>query len=436
MKLRAAFLAGSIAASAAVAAEFDAASATNHVGIDLFRAVAREHAGNLVLSPYSIESALVLAHAGAAGATRAEMARALRLSEDDAAVQRGFAGLRSALDAAAAKGNQLSQRLNDSGPKAYAVMNGKRTELAAESVPAIEWRVANRLFAQVGYPFHNEFLERLRGPYDAPLQPLDFRTQSPRARNVINEWVSEQTREKIRDLIPANGISSDTRLVLVNALYLKAAWMTPFVREGTRLEPFHISMGETREVPTMRRGGTLPYAHEAALTIVALDYVGRDLQCLLLLPDSGRSLDDVVDRLSAEDLARWAKLADKPGARVVLHLPKFRVEGATLSLGRELRGLGMRSAFDEPRRSANFERMAPRRPDDYLFLSEVYHQTFVALDEEGTEAAAATAVVMALGAAMERTPPIEVRFDRPFLFAIQHRVTGVCLFLGRITAPR
>lgn len=435
MKLRLALLM-CWAAAAGIAAEFDAASATNHVGLDLFRSLARERAGNLVISPYSIASALVLVHAGAAGDTREEIARAAQLPEDEAAVQRGFAGLRAAMDAAAVKGNRLSQRLNDSGPKAHAVMNGKRTELAAEPVPALVWGAANRLFAQSGYGFHPEFVEQMQRGYDAPLQPLDFRTQSQQARTTINEWVSQQTHEKIRDVVPPGGISEDTRLVLVNALYLKAAWATPFLRAGTTPEPFHLSTGVIRQVPTMRRGGTLPYLHEAKLTAVALGYVGDDLQCLLLLPDKGRSLDDVVAGLSGADFARWAKLADKPGTQVILHLPRFRVEGATLPLGPELRGLGVRSAFDEPRGTANFERMAPRRSNDYLFLSEVFHQTFVALDEEGTEAAAATVIVSYFGASLPRTPPIEVRFDRPFLFAIQHRGNGLCLFLGRITDPR
>lgn len=435
MKLISALLACAVA-TAAAGSEFSAAEATNRLGLELFRALAPTGPSNLVISPYSVESALALVQAGAAGATREEIARVSHLTAGNAIVQRGFAALRQALDAAATKGNRLSQRLSDSGQNVYAIQNGRRSELAAEPVSAIEWRTANRLFPQAGYPFHAAFVEEMRRGYDAPLQPLEFRTQPSQARDTINAWIGEQTHGKIPELIPPAGVSRDTRLVLVNALHLKAAWATPFPHQATSPAPFHLSTQTTREVPTMRRGGTLPYAHEAGLTVVTLDYVGGDLQCVLLLPDAGRTLDDVVAQLSAADFARWAKLPDQPGTRIVLHLPKFRVAGATLPLGRELRALGMRQAFDEPRGSANFERMAPRRPDDYLFLSEVYHQTFVALDEEGTEAAAATATTIFLGAGMPTTPPLDVHFDRPFLFALQHRGTGLCLFLGRINDPR
>jgi serpin B len=184
---------------------------------------------------------------------------------------------------------------------------------------------------------------------------------------------------------------------------------------------------------------TTPLAHAAedGLTVVALDYLGGDLQCLILLPPDGQPIESLATRLTPDDLARWSKLGAGGRKSVALYLPKFRVEGTTLPLGRTLRQLGMKSAFDEPPGSANFDRIAPRKPNDYLAISEVFHQTFVALDEEGTEAAASTAVAMvALTAIAEPQRPVEVRIDRPFLFAIQHRASGTCLFLGRVTDPR
>lgn len=249
--------------------------------------------------------------------------------------------------------------------------------------------------------------------------------------------MEDQTKEKIRNLVSPGGVTSDTRLVLVNALYLKAPWHTPFEKSATVPLPFHLSVGTTRDVPTMRRGGSLGYVHENGLTVVALDYLGRELRCLILLPDEGRAVDAAAAALTPADFTRWKKLAgDIPPTRIVLHLPRFRIEGATLPLGLALRQLGMKSAFDEPLGNANFDRMARRRPDDYLKISEVFHQTFIALDEEGTEAAAATAVMSFAGSAVNPQKPIEVRVDRPFLFAIQHRASGACLFLGRITDPR
>jgi serpin B len=225
--------------------------------------------------------------------------------------------------------------------------------------------------------------------------------------------------------------------VLVNALYLKAPWQKPFPKNATQPRPFHFAEGATRNLPTNQLTTPLGYAAEDGVTAVALDYLGGGLQCLILLPATGQPLDSFVSRLTPDDFSRWSKLADGGRKTVALYLPKFRLEGTTLPLGRALRQLGMKSAFDEPAGSANFDRIAPRQPNDYLAISEVFHQTFVALDEEGTEAAAATAVAMvALTAIAEPQRPIEVRVDRPFLFAIQHRATGACLFVGRVTDPR
>ena len=204
-------------------------------------------------------------------------------------------------------------------------------------------------------------------------------------------------------------------------------------------EPEALAVIEWHEANRLfAQAGYLGYAHKDGLTVVALDYLGRELQCLILLPDKDRSVDAVAAMLKPAALARWAKLGNETRATLItLHLPRFRIEGTTFPLGSALRQLGVKSAFDEPPGSANVDRIAPRRPNDYLKFSEVFHQTFVALDEERTEAAAATAVSIALaGSRATPPPPIEVRAHRPFLFAIQHRASGACLFLGRITDPR
>jgi serpin B len=169
--------------------------------------------------------------------------------------------------------------------------------------------------------------------------------------------------------------------------------------------------------------------------VVTSPYSGGEVQFVVLLPDAPDGLAALEAKMTPEVLASCAN----PGsAELMLYLPKFKMEPPLMELGRMLRALGMKSAFDEPRGTANFDRMAPRKSDDYLFISKVFHKTFLALDEKGTEAAAATAVIMELRAMakLQQPKPIEVRVDRPFLFAIQHRPSGACLFVGRMTDPR
>ncbi len=398
---------------------FDAPEAINAGGLDLFRWFAADRpAQNLVVSPYSIASALALAYAGADGATRREMASALRFPSEDAPLQAGFAALRSALEQAAA----------DTRPLAEA-----RTKAGRPTDP-VEWSAANRLFGQTGYDFREPFLALMRDGFRAPFEAWNFRADPEPPRLAINAWVEEQTRRRIVNLIPAGGLTDDTRLVLVNALYLKAPWDVPFDPAATAPRPFHPAPGASRSVPTMQRTGPMGYTREDGATVVALDYLGGALQFVVVLPDAGTTVDALAARLTPGHFARWAGLRDTSRREVNLQLPRFTVRGETLRLGQGLRALGIRQAFDEPRGSANFERIAPRRPDEYLAMAEVYHQTFVALDEGGTEAAAATAVVI-IGVTSVPPPPIEVRIDRPFLFLLQHRASGTGLFLGRVTDP-
>lgn len=408
--IRRLFIFAGCAALSAMAADakFDAAVATNQLGLDLYRQLAKDHPkGNLVISPYSIDSAIALAYSGADGATRTEMAGGLHFPEDDASLQASFRNLRFALD----------QPVRGS----------------------VELHQANRLFGQQGYAIRPAFLTLMKVGYDAPIELLDFKTNANAAREGINSWVEDQTHRKIRSLIPRGGLDGSSRLVLVNALYLKAPWEKPFREDVTQSRPFHLNSAEAPEVSTMHRTDHLRYVKEPGFTVVSLPYVGDQLQFLVLLPDEASITDAVVAKLTPERFKVWAELApiENPWTRIELYLPRFRVEGSSLALGSALRLLGMKRAFDEPQGSADFGRIAVRQSDDYLKLSEVFHRTFIAVDEKGTEAAAATAVVVTGGFSMSALPPpVVVRIDRPFLFAIQDRVTGVCLFLGRITDPR
>jgi serpin B len=394
-----------------------AAQAVNALGLDLL--VKRpEGKANALLSPYSIQSALAMTFAGAAGDTHAEMARVLHYAGDEAELHRSFAALQQALAEVAKKTAERAENARKYG---------------GPSEP-VTLTIANRLFGQKGYEFRQPFLALVRDTYGAPFQAMDFIQNTSAARREINTWVEDQTRQRIRDLIPADGINRDTRLVLVNAIYLKAPWAEEFSTNMTKLRPFHLNGGATQDVPTMERQDRFGFAERDGYRVVTVPYSGNDIQFLILLPDAVDGLAALEAKLRPHDL----KTAATSGtADVKLQLPKFKLEPPLLRLSEALIGLGMKSAFDKPEGSANFDRMAPRKPDDYLKISEVFHKTFLELDEKGTEAAAATAVTMMRVASFagKKPEPIQVRVDRPFLFAIQHRPSGACLFLGRVTNP-
>jgi serpin B len=395
--------------------------ATNQLGLDLLRAQASagDH-GNCLLSPYSIEVALAMAYTGADGRTRDEMQRVLHLPVDDAPVLDGF--------------SRLARKL--AALQASSVRDAERTRQYGGSQDPIEIHVANRLFAQSGFALRPAFTTGLRDRFGAPLQELDFIHAAEPARITINGWVAHETRDKIRDLVPSGAIGEATRTVLANALYLRAPWANAFRPDATKNEPFWADGTTSADVPTMLQQRYFGYEQRNGYAVLVVPYVGYLLQCVVLLPDQRDGLADLGRAVTPELLAGCTNL---PQRDVILHLPKFKLEPPSLKLGKTLRSLGMMTAFDQPPGSADFGRMAPRKPDDYLCISEVIHKTWLSLDEKGTEAAAATAVIMAVGSAMSTEsppPPIEVRVDHPFLFAIQDVSSGTCLFLGRLTDPR
>ncbi len=393
-----------------------AASAINSLGIDLLHQTGRPDA-NTVLSPYSIETALAMTYSGADGATRDEMARVLHLQPDAMQVANNFAALQRLLNEAVQRSAEFQDSMKKSG-----VTND-----------AITLDVANRLFGQQGYDFRPAFLDELKTKYNAPFEPMDFRKNAPGAAKTINDWVAQQTNQRIVGLIPAGALDALTRLVLVNALYFKAPWASPFSASATKMLPFHAGNGSV-DVPTMSIQKSFGYAKEAGATIVSLPYGDGELQFLIIFPDDTNSLAKTEAALTAEQLANWAHL---PARQMKLSLPKFKIEPPTLPLGDALQMMGMTNAFDVPHGSANFDRMAPRKSNDYLYISRVFHKTFISVEEKGTEAAAATAVAMATHSAMQRPEQVlEVKIDHPFIFAIQHCASGACLFLGHVTDPR
>ncbi len=408
-----------LAAMANGATNFDlAAKATNELAVDLHRQLATGDE-NLCISPYSIESALAMTFAGADGETRTEMARVLHLT-NDSTVPASFAALQHSLQEMSAKTAELvKQSKKFGGPSEPITLN-----------------IANRLFAQKGYAFREAYLSLVKQNFGGAFEPLDFITNAAAATQHINKWVADQTHDRIRDLIPGGALDKTTRLVLANALYLKAPWASEFSQNATQSEPFHVHGGRPADVPMMRKTDKhFGYAKRDGYTAVSLPYAGDDLQFLVLLPDDVNGLHTLESKLTGEMLAQCAKLQTRD---VDLHLPKFKLEPPTITLAEKFEALGMRTAFDQPKGSANFDKIAPRTPQDYLYISQIFHKTFIAVDEKGTEAAAATAVAMMAGTALRSPPPppIEVKVDRPFVYAIQHVPSGVCLFLGRVTDPR
>jgi serpin B len=401
------------------ATNFDlAAKATNELGVDLHRqlAIADE---NLCISPYSIDSALAMTFAGADGETRSEMARVLHFP-NGGDVPASFSALQQSLEQMSAKTEEL-------------VKDSKK--FGGPSEP-ITLNIANRLFAQKGYHFRDAFLSLVKQNFGGAFEPLDFVADPAAATQRINKWVADQTRDRIRDLIPRDALDKTTRLVLANALYLKAPWASEFSQNATQPQPFFVRGGGPVDVPMMRKTDkNFGYARREGFTVVGLPYAGNELQFLVLLPDEINGLRGLESKLSGNVLASCAKLQKRD---VDLYLPKFKLGPPTITLAKQFEALGMKTAFDQPKGSANFDKIAPRTPDDYLYISQIFHKTFIAVDEKGTEAAAATAVAMMAGSALRSPPPppIEVKVDRPFVYAIQHVPSGVCLFLGRVTDPR
>ena len=378
----------------------DAVGSLHALGAGLYGELAPT-TDNLALSPYSVAVALAMTQNGARGATRDEMLDVLA-ADDPERLNGGLNALTQHVESLAG-----TQRRAD------------RTE--AE----IALRSANTLFGEATTDFEADFIDTLASDYGAGLHRVDFVGAYEAARVAINDWTAERTEDRIEDLIPEGVLNSLTRLVLVNALYLKAPWEQTFEPDLTEDRDFHLTDGSVAQVPTMRldtRGGLLGSGD--GWQALQLPYAGRGLAMTVVLPDEGR-LADVEAGLADGGLPAMVRSV-RP-AEVAIALPKWTFRtGAPLKAA--LTALGMPTAFDEGR--ADFSRMTA---EEELFISAVLHQTFIAVDEEGTEAAAATAVVM-----QETSAPQYVPFtaDRPFLFVIHDLEHGTPLFLGRVVDPR
>ena len=312
----------------------------------------------------------------------------------------------------------------------HPAFNGLDRELASRGEGAqgrdgqgFRLNIVNAIWGQDGYAFLPQFLDTLARNYGAGLRIVDFVNAEEAARLTINDWVSEQTEGRIEDLIPAGSIDAATRLVLTNAIYFNAAWAEPFVPEQTRDGAFHLLDGSKVTVPMMSQTTSHRYAQGDGYQAVEMAYDGHELSMLILLPEEGgfEGFEQALDAGQVE-----AIVEDLGNQQVALTLPSFEFD-TKFSLEKTLAEMGMPLAFAP---SADFSGMTGTRE---LFISQVIHQAFVAVDEAGTEAAAATAVMMKLGAAPGE--PVEVRADRPFIFFIRDNATGAVLFAGRVVDP-
>jgi serpin B len=368
----------------------------------------RTREGNVFFSPYSISTALAMTYGGAQGDTENQMAQTLHFNLTPDKLHPAFAAMEANLNAVQQKGQ-------------------------------VKLAEANSLWPQVGYEFLPDYLALCLKNYGITITPVDYMGHTEAARKTINDWVEARTNRKIVELLKPGVLDGSTRLALVNAIYFKGKWVSQFETNLTENEPFYVSSGKTVTAPTyafpyaesarlMRQTGDFGYAELPDLQVLELPYAGDDLSMIVLLPREVDGLGNLEAGMTAENLTAW--ITNLKGQKVNVFLPKFKMT-AEFSLKDTLMALGMSDAFDPDR--ADFSGMDGRKD---LYVGAVIHKAFVEVNEEGTEAAAATAVLMDFAAVMQHPQPIPVfRADHPFLFLIRDNHTGSILFLGRVMDP-
>ncbi len=351
--------------------------------------------GNIFFSPYSISTALAMTYEGARGKTAEEMRQVFYFPEDDNLRKSSFASIY----------NEINKK-----DKAYKLST------------------ANALWAQKDYSFLEEYVSIVENYYGGKATNLDFIKETEESRQTINGWIEDQTNDKIKDLIPVGALNKLTRLVITNAVYFKGTWVKQFEKKDTREEDFTTSSGQKVKTPMMRLVGNdavFSYAENDNLQILELPYNGENLSMLVILPKE--DLMDIEKSINSEKVSEWKNRLRKQ--RVDIFIPKFKFETKYLMAG-TLAEMGMPTAFSD---SADFTGMEDD-PEENFKIDKVIHQAFVEVNEEGTEAAAATAVIMTGITSVGPPTPI-FRADHPFIFIIQQKSTGNILFMGRVSNP-
>ncbi len=357
----------------------------------------RGQEGNLVYSPVSIWLAFAMTYGGARERTATQMEAVF-----------GFD--------------------NGSHEVARKLLRGWKTQMSEE----IDLKVVNRLFGQAGYGFEQPFLTLTADAYSAELVPVEFAGGPDRERERINAWVQSQTQDRIQDLLPEDSVTPLTRLILVSAVYFLGKWLYPFDASRTVPGPFLAASGESVEVPLMRQTAVLGYGEAEELQVLELPYRGGSLSMVILLPRRSDGLGELECRLTQEGVGRWLAELRQREVRVVL--PQWEFRDVKFDLKSLLMEMGMVDAFSD--HEANFTGMArPADPREGLYVAKAFHSAFIKVNEQGTEAAAATAVVVA--ARGMSVPPLPLFCaDHPFVFLIRDRQSETVLFLGRVADPR
>ena len=372
----------------------NAVMANNLFALDLYKHY-QPQPGNIFYSPFSISSALTMAYEGAKGVTAEEMKKVLRLPDDQQALRNAYASL-------------------------FSDLNGTNQNFKLST--------ANALWSEKTYPFNQDYLSLAAKYYDGQANSLDFAGAPEKSRQTINSWVADRTNNKILDLIPAGQISPITRLVLTNAIYFYGDWVNQFKKESTNPEPFFKDEQNKVDSQLMSQTAHFGYAENDALQVLEMPYKGNRLSMLILLPKD-RDINKLENSLTLQNLNKWQKSLQNQ--EVDVYVPKFKL-ATSYFMKDDLTQMGMPTSFSD---AADFSGMISHNGEP-LQISEVIHKAYLAVDEKGTEAAAATAVVMQL--TMDninvKQPPV-FRADHPFIFLIRENNTGAILFIGRLSDP-
>jgi serpin B len=367
--------------------------------LDLYRLLSKT-GGNIFYSPYSISEALAMTYGGARGETETQMAAALRFLLPQDSLHTTF--------------NSIDIEL------------AKRGEVAKEGKDEKGFRlnVVNAIWGQKDFSFASAYLDLLSSNYGAGMRIVDYINAAEAARQTINQWVSDQTEGRIKDLLPQGSVNALTRLVLTNAVYFNAAWASQFEESITRDGPFHLLDGSEVTVPMMFQMKSFQYAEGTNYQAVELPYDGNQLSMVVLLPGAGQfeAFEAGLDASQLQEI-----IGKLQNSNVNLTMPRFNIE-SEFNLKQALSDLGMPVAFSDS--EADFSGMDGKRD---LYISDVVHKAYVSVDEKGTEAAAATGVIVST-----TSMPINIKdmtIDRPFIFLIRDIPTGTILFLGRVMNP-
>jgi serine protease inhibitor len=368
----------------------------NQTALDLYAQMRQSKEGNFFFSPYSISTALAMTYAGARGQTAEEMATALHFPFAAGKLAPAFGALHQSINGTGKdRGYQLS--------------------------------TANALWGQQGYDFRKAFIQTTRENFGAGLKEVDFKGDPEVSRQKINQWVEKETNNKIKDLMPKGTVTGDTRLVLTNAIYFKGNWAEQFKKDLTREEAFKLASGKEVKAPLMHKTSRFGYLESGALQMLELPYKGKELSMVVLLPKKVDGLGALEKGLTADKLAGWMDRLRQQ--KVIVTLPRFKMTSA-FSLNKTLMDMGMKRAFMPG--VADFSGINGRTD---LSISAAVHKAFVDVNEEGTEAAAATGIgIVATSARLQPVPVF--RADHPFLFLIRDQGSGSILFLGRLVNPK